>query len=120
VRRVAAGERPSYGRRRALATETTIVTVPFGYADGFARSLFDAGQDVLIHEQRCGLAGVVTMDQLIINVGDLDVALGDDVVLLGRQGDEVVDADEWARRRDTITWEVLCDIGARVARVVVE
>jgi len=63
---------------------------------------------------------VVTMDQLIINVGDLDVALGDDVVLLGRQGDEVVDADEWARRRDTITWEVLCDIGARVARVVVE
>lgn len=120
VRRVAAGERPSYGRRRALANETTIVTVPFGYADGFARSLFEAGQDVLIHEQRCGLAGVVTMDQLIINVGDLDVALGDDVVLLGRQGDEVVDADEWARRRDTITWEVLCDIGARVARVVVE
>ena len=84
VRRLAAGERPSYGRRRALERSATVVTVPFGYADGYPRRLFDAGAEVLINEKRYPLAGTVTMDQLVIDCGDDDVALGDDVVLLGR------------------------------------
>ena len=120
LRRAPAGARPSYGRRRPLMADATIATVPFGYADGFERSLFEANQTVLIKGQRWPLAGVVTMDQLLIDVGDLDVALGDEVVLLGQQGSEHIGADEWARHRNTIIWEVLCDIGARVARVVVE
>lgn len=119
TRRLPAGARPSYGRRAALAVPSTVVTVPFGYADGFMRSLFAAQQEVLINGQRWPLAGVVTMDQLLVNVGDLPVALGDAVVLLGEQGTERIDATEWARHANTIVWEVLCAIGARVTRVVV-
>ena len=120
VRRVEAGERPSYGRRRATSRASTIATVPFGYADGYPRRLFDAGAEVLINATRYPLAGNVTMDQLVIDCGDDDVKPGDDVVLLGRQGDEEITAEEWARRADTITWEILCGIGARVPRVLVD
>jgi len=119
-RRAAPGERPSYGRRRALARDSTIVTVPFGYADGFPRRFFDAGAEVLINGRRYPLAGNVTMDQLVVDVGDDEVAIGDDVVLLGRQGDEQISADEWAQHGETITWEILCGIGVRVPRVLVD
>lgn len=119
VRRAAAGERPSYGRRRALTNAATIATIPFGYADGYPQRLFDGGAEVLIHGRRYPLAGAVTMDQLLVDCGDDDVHPGDDVVLLGRQGDEEITAEEWARRADTITWEILCGVGARVPRVLV-
>jgi alanine racemase len=120
VRRVDAGERPSYRRRRPLDTDATIATVPFGYADGYPRRLFDAGAQVLINEKRYPLAGTVTMDQLVIDCGDDAVKLGDDVVLLGAQGDEAISADEWAARAETISWEILCGIGARVPRLLVD
>jgi len=120
VRRVEAGERPSYGRRRVLAHAATIATVPFGYADGYPRRLFDAGAEVLINQKRFPLAGNVTMDQLLVDCGDDEVAPGDDVVLLGRQGDQQITAEEWARHGETITWEILCGIGARVPRVLVD
>ena len=120
VRRVEAGERPSYGRRRALERAANIATVPFGYADGYPRRLFDAGAEVLINEKRYPLAGSVTMDQLLIDCGDDEVHPGDDVVLLGRQGAAEITADEWARWAETITWEILCGIGARVPRVLVD
>lgn len=120
TRRAGAGERPSYGRRRALEDAATIATVPFGYADGYPRRLFDAGAHVLINHRRYPLAGMVTMDQLLINCGDDVVRVGDDVVLLGVQGDEVITADDWARWAETVTWEILCAIGARVPRVLVD
>jgi alanine racemase len=119
VRRADAGERPSYGRHRALAAGSTIATVPFGYADGYPRRLFASGSQVLINATRYPLAGMVTMDQLLIDCGDDPVRVGDDVVLLGRQGDEVITADEWAQRAGTISWEILCGIGARVPRTLV-
>ncbi len=120
VRKLEIGERPSYGRRRALDRPATIATVPFGYADGYPRRLFEAGADVLINGRRYPLAGSVTMDQLLVDCGDDAVQPGDDVVLLGRQGDEEITAEEWAGRADTITWEILCGIGARVPRVLVD
>lgn len=120
VRRVVAGERPSYRRRRSLDANATIATVPFGYADGYPRRLFDAGAEVLINEKRYPLAGTVTMDQLVVDCGDDAVRLGDDVVLLGAQGDEVISADEWAALAETISWEILCGIGARVPRLLVD
>jgi alanine racemase len=120
VRRVPAGARPSYGRARAMERDTTIATVPFGYADGYPRRLFDAGAHVLLHGRRYPLAGVVTMDQLLIDCGDDPVSVGDDVVLLGRQGDDAISADEWAERANTITWEILCGVSARVPRVLVD
>jgi alanine racemase len=120
VRRVNVGERPSYRRRRALEHDATIATVPFGYADGYPRRLFDAGAEVLIHGKRYPLAGMVTMDMLVIDCGDDVVHPGDEVVLLGRQGDEEITADEWAAQAGTISWEILCGIGARVPRILVD
>jgi alanine racemase len=120
VHRVAAGSRPSYGRLRALERDATIITVPFGYADGYPRHLFEGGAQVLINGRRYPLAGMVTMDQLVVDVGEDDVVVGDDVVLLGGQGSDFVSADEWASWGGTITWEVLTSLGARVPRVLVD
>ncbi len=120
TRRGEVGDRPSYGRRRELTSPSTIATVPFGYADGYPRRLFDAGAHVLINGRRYPLAGMVTMDQLLINCGDDDVRVGDDVVLLGSSGEESISAEDWAAWGQTVTWEILCGIGARVPRVLVE
>jgi alanine racemase len=120
VRRVAAGEWPSYGRLRALEQTSNIATVPFGYADGYPRRLFEAGAQVLINGVRYPLAGAVTMDQLVIDCGEDSVNVGDDVVLLGRQGGEEIPAEELALLAGTITHEIICAVGARVPRVLVD
>jgi alanine racemase len=120
VRRVPVGARPSYGRRRRAERDTTVVTIPFGYADWYPRRLFDGGAEVLINGRRYPLAGDVTMDQLVVDVGDDDVKLGDEVVLLGRQGDQSITADDWADWAGTVSWEILACLGARVPRVLVD
>ncbi len=116
VRRLPGGERLSYGHRYRLARDSIVATVPAGYADGYPRVL-SSRADVLIREHRCRVAGSVTMDQLIVDCGDLPVEPGDDVVLLGRQGEEMVAAEELARHADTIGYEIVAGIGARVPRV---
>ena len=116
VRRHPAGTRPSYGRRRPLAADATVATVPVGYADGVTRRLSAAGGEVLINGRRFPFAGTVTMDQIVIDVGDADVDVDDEVVLLGRQGDDVIGAEEWAERLDTINYEVVCGFGPRLPR----
>lgn len=120
VQRLPAGSRPSYGRRRAIDKESTIATVPIGYADGVPRRLSSTGGEVLIGGRRFPLAGTVTMDQIVVDVGDDPVSVGDPVVLIGRQGDEEIGADEWAERIGTISYEIVCDIGPRVPRRYVE
>lgn len=115
VQRLPAGERPSYGRVRPLESEATVVTAPIGYADGFPRSLTTSGF-ALIGGRRFPLAGTVTMDQIVIDVGDEEVGIGEEVVLLGRQGDETIGADDWADALGTISYEVVCSIGPRVPR----
>ena len=96
-----------------------MATAPIGYADGVPRRLFDKGGEVLIGGRRRPLAGTVTMDQIVIDCGlpdEATVGIGDEVVLLGRQGDQEITADEWAGRLGTISYEVLCGIGPRVPR----
>ncbi len=118
VRELDAGDRPSYGRRRAPPGRGTGATVPIGYADGVPRRLFDTGCPLLVGGRRRPLAGVVTMDQLMVDCGPwTPVEPGDEVVLLGRQGTETITAADWAERLGTISYEVLCDIGPRVTRV---
>jgi alanine racemase len=92
-----------------------VATVPIGYADGFPRGLSRAAE-VLIGGRRHSLAGSVTMDQIVVDVGEADVGIGDEVVLLGQQGDGEVTADEWADLLQTISYEVVCGIGPRVPR----
>ncbi|MHB1710193.1 MAG: alanine racemase [Acidimicrobiales bacterium] len=123
VRRLESGERPSYGRRRPLAEPSLVATVPIGYADGVPRRLFDTGGEVLIRGVRRPLAGTVTMDQIMVDCGQRGVppvTPGDEVVLIGSQGTEEITATEWANRLGTISYEVLCAIGARVPRVLVD
>jgi alanine racemase len=115
LQRLEAGARPSYGRVKPLRQESTVVTVPIGYADGFPRRLTDYGC-ALISGHRFPLAGTVTMDQIVVDVGDSKVGVGDEVVLLGSQGEEEVSADEWAEMLETISYEVVCGIGPRVPR----
>lgn len=119
ARSLAAGERVSYGLRYALKTDSVVATVPLGYADGVPRRLSAVGGEVLIGGRRRPIAGTVTMDQLMADCGpEADVAAGDEVVLLGRQGDKEITADDWAGRLDTIAYEILCGISKRVPRVV--
>jgi alanine racemase len=116
VKRVHAGEAISYGHRHRFARDTTVATVPIGYADGVPRGLPLRGGEVLVAGRRRPITGIVTMDQLMVDCGDLDVTVGDEVVLLGRQGGEQITADEWAVRMDTIAYEIVCGIGPRVPR----
>jgi alanine racemase len=118
VRQVDAGERLSYGLRYRLARDSVVATVPIGYADGVPRRLAANGADVLIGGRRRPIAGSVTMDQITVDCGgDLGVAAGDEVVLLGAQDEEAIGAWEWAERLDTIAYEVTCGISSRVPRV---
>ena len=116
VKRVAAGEAISYGQRYRTEGDTTIATVPLGYADGVTRRLGSTGGQVLIGGERLPIAGTVTMDQLLVDCGDRPVQVGQEVVLLGRQGSEEISADEWAERLGTISYEVVCGISLRVPR----
>jgi alanine racemase len=116
TKRVAAGERVSYGLRYRLSRPSTIATVPVGYADGYSRLL--AGKAaVLIRGRRLPVAGTVTMDQVLVDCGDEPVQAGDEVVLLGAQGGERIGAEEVAGWMGTIGYEVVCRIGERVPRV---
>lgn len=116
VRRYPAGTRVSYGRRRPMPAEGTVVTVPIGYADGIPRRLRDTGGEVLIGGMRHPFAGTVTMDQILVDVGDMPVEVGDEVVLMGRQDHAEITADEWADRLGTINWEIVCGFGPRLPR----
>jgi alanine racemase len=116
VKRVAAGEGVSYGLRYCPQQETTIATVPLGYADGVPRRLSSTGGEVLLGGRRCPIAGTITMDQFLVDCGDDPVAVGDEVVLFGEQGGQRLGVDDWADRLDTIGYEIVCGISTRVPR----
>jgi alanine racemase len=121
VKPVPAGEGVSYGLHQRTARDTVVATVPIGYADGLFRGLPLAGGEVLIHGRRHPMIGVVTMDQVMVDCGPAvdagdEVRRGDEVVLLGEQGGERIEPDEWAVRLGTIAYEVVCAIGPRVER----
>ncbi|MHB1130122.1 MAG: alanine racemase [Ilumatobacteraceae bacterium] len=115
VQWIEAGEGVSYGLKRPVVVRTCIATLPLGYADGVPRQLWSAGE-VLIEGRRRRIAGVVTMDQMMIDCGSDDMRIGNEVVLIGRQGSEQISANEWARHVDTIGYDVVCGISTRVPR----
>lgn len=119
VKVVAAGEALSYGLKHRCESDTVVATVPIGYADGVPRRLSEVGGEVLIGGRRRPIVGTITMDQILVDCGPPDEAMttvGDEVVLIGEQGDERVTADEWAGRLGTISYEVVCGISPRVPR----
>jgi alanine racemase len=116
VRRLDRGERLSYGLRHEMTAPAKVATVPIGYADGVRRNLSGTGATVLIGDRHRPIIGTITMDQLMVDCGDDDVAIGDEVVLIGRQGEEVIRAEDWAATLGTIGYEIVCGIGPRVPR----
>jgi len=116
VRRFEAGDSAGYGRRWTAPEPTWVATVPIGYGDGWRRALTN-NCDVLIGGRRHPLVGTVSMDNVTVALGpDTDVAVGDEVVLIGAQGEERILAEEVARRLDTINYEVTCALTPRVRR----
>jgi alanine racemase len=115
VKRLPPGEAVSYGHRYRLERESTIATIPIGYADGYMRALSNVGR-VLIRGRRYPVAGTVTMDQLMVDCGEDPVEPGDEVVLLGRQGDQDIRAEEVAAWAGTIGYEIVTSVSARVPR----
>ncbi|HXW59635.1 MAG TPA: alanine racemase [Solirubrobacteraceae bacterium] len=114
-----AGESVGYGRRFVAERDTHIGVLPIGYGDGVRRALSD-NDDVLIGGRRRPLVGTVSMDNVTVDLGDSASASelrGSEAVLIGRQGQEEITAEEIAARLDTINYEVTCGLTARVPRV---
>lgn len=117
VKSVSKGRSISYGRTYITKKDTNIATIPVGYGDGYSRHLSN-NTDVLIRGKRVPLVGRVCMDMSMLDVGSLaSVKVGDEAVLIGRQGKEMIRVEELARAMNTIPYEVVCNIGRRVPRV---
>ncbi len=115
VRRVPAGTGVSYGYAYRTETDTTLALVPLGYADGVPRQASGRGP-VTINGRRFTVAGRIAMDQFVVDVGDHPVAVGDEAVLFGDPTLGVPSARDWADAADTIDYEIVTRIGARVPR----
>jgi alanine racemase len=112
-----AGGTVSYGRAFVAPRDMRVATLPIGYADGLPRLLSGRGH-ALIRGRRVPIVGRICMDMTMVDVtGVPDAALGDEAVLIGRQGDDEIAAADVADLADTISYEILCRIGARVPRV---
>lgn len=120
LKRVPRGTPVSYGSTWVAQRDSLIGTLPIGYADGFSRDYSSKGE-ALIHGRRVKIAGRVCMDMCMLDLTDVpNAAVGDEVVLIGRQGSDRITAEELAALAGTIHYEVLCAVGARVPRVAVE
>jgi alanine racemase len=116
VKRFPAGTSAGYGRKWKAPVDTWVGVIPLGYGDGVRRALTN-NADVLVRGRRHPLAGTVSMDNITIDLGpETAVEPGDEAVLIGRQGEEEILAEEVARRLETINYEVTCAISPRVPR----
>ena len=116
VKRFPAGASAGYGRKWKAPVDTWVGVIPLGYGDGVRRALTN-NADVLVGGRRFPLVGTVSMDNLTIDLGpETDVEPGEEAVLIGRQGEEAILAEEVAARLETINYEVTCAISPRVPR----
>jgi alanine racemase len=121
VKTVAAGTQVGYAGTFVCARTTTLAVIAAGYADGVRRSLSNRGH-ALVGGKRCPVAGRISMDLTEVDVTDLPSppARGDEVVFFGAQSGSRLGVDEFAAAADTVAWEILCGIGPRVPRIIVE
>ena len=112
---MAPGESAGYGRTWSATEQTRVAVLPIGYGDGYRRGLGNRAE-VLINGRRHPVVGTVSMDNITVEVGDAEVAIGDSATLLGADGDERVTAEELAGLLGTINYEITCGVSARVPR----
>ena len=117
LKKVKAGTSIGYGRTWIAPENTWIATIPAGYADGLNRLFSNRGR-VLVNGRSYPIVGRVCMDQSMLNLGpETDARVGDEIVLIGRSGNEEITCYEWAQKLGTITYEVTCQINSRVERI---
>ncbi|NLS44949.1 MAG: alanine racemase [Firmicutes bacterium] len=116
VKRCPAGTPIGYGGTYITHKESTIVTLPIGYADGFPRALSNCGE-VIIKGNRFPVVGRVCMDECMVCVGDADVHMGNEAIIIGKQGTKEITAEEIAEKIGTVAHDVLCGISGRVPRI---
>ena len=120
VKEIEVGQSVSYGRKFIADKKATIASLPIGYADGYTR-LLSGKAEALVKGQRVPIIGRICMDQCMIDVtGILDVKVGDEVVLFGKQGEGFISIDEVAKKLGTINYEIVCMISRRIPRVYVK
>jgi len=119
VKTISPGTAVSYGHQFIAQRELRLAVVGIGYADGVSRNLSNK-IEVLIRGQRVSQIGTITMDQLMLDVSAIpNIQEGEIVTLLGKQGNEQISADDWAKQLNTISWEILCGFKHRLPRVAV-
>jgi alanine racemase len=120
IRDVPKGWSIAYGRTFITPKPMRVATLTAGYADGYPRQVSNRRAGMLVRGKRCDLLGRVTMDLMVIDVSQVsEVDVGEEVVLMGRQGDAEIPCAELADKADTITWDITTRIGQRVRRVFV-
>src|SRR4030043_161534 len=120
LKSVPPGTRISYGGTFATQRKSLIATLPIGYADGNSRHLSNHGEG-LIHGKRAPIVGKVCMDFIMVDATDIPrVSVGDEVILMGKQGKEQITAEEIEEKSNSVSYEVLCAIGKRVPRIYKE
>ncbi|GAG57006.1 unnamed protein product, partial [marine sediment metagenome] len=120
LKEVEKGEGISYGLTFKTNKKSLIATIPIGYRDGYPRQLSNKGV-VLVKGKRVPVVGNVTMDQIMIDVTDIDeVKIGDEVVIIGNQGEEKIEVDELSRALNTIDYEIVCGIKDRIPKIYLE
>ena len=118
LKRMPSGQGISYGRSYITKKETNVAVLPVGYGDGYPRNLSNRA-DVLIKGKRFRISGAVCMDQIMVDLGDSKIKLGDEAVLIGRQGKAGISVEELADLSGTIPYEIVCGIDSRVARLYI-
>ena len=117
IKEVKAGTPVSYNGIFITSKKTKIATIPVGYADGYPRALSNQGR-MLVHGQFAPILGRVCMDQTMIDVSDIaDVVVGDEVVLFGKQKENVIPVEEIAEMSASFNYEAVCDVNRRVPRI---
>jgi alanine racemase len=107
----------SYGRKYFTKNKSRIVTIPIGYGDGYSRLLSNKA-DVIINEKKFPVVGTICMDQIMVNIGDNhNIKVGDEVIMIGKSGNEEITALELAEKMGTIPYEIVCGINTRVPRI---
>jgi alanine racemase len=120
LKNVGSGESISYNRRYITSAPTKIATLSIGYDDGYRKSLRNIGE-ALIRGIRAPIVGTICMDNIMCDVGHIsDVEIGDEVVLIGKQGDDEITADEVAKKAGTISYDIFCGLGRRVERIYID
>jgi len=118
-KKVPKGQGISYGHTYVTKKNTTIVTLPIGYGDGYPRNLSNLAP-VLIRGRLFRVSGRVCMDQIMVDVGNLPVRICDEVVLIGSQCKNKISVEELARLCGTIPYEIVCGLGSRIPRIYID